>query len=91
MASTNYLHGVFWDYPQYTSEDTVVQTLERSQGQGDTGLYRWMMVRFLEYGRVVDTLRFFSIGEITEHLPELRVRPYTRKKWQRLIEVYRAS
>jgi len=91
MEPKNYLHGVFWDYPQFDSEESLLQTLERSRKEGDIALYRWIMRRFLEYGRVVDTLRLFSIDEIVEQLHALRLRPYTKKKWKRLIEVYRAS
>ena len=87
----NYLKAVFWEYPQFTKEEYVSQTLERARNQRDVELYRWMMRKFLEFGRVVDTLRFFSIDEIAEHLRELRLSPYSKKKWQRLVEVYSAS
>ena len=87
----NYLKGVFWEYPQFGKEEYVLQTLEKARKQTDLKLYRWMMRKFLEYGRAVDTLRFFPIDEIAEHLRELRLSPYTRKKWQRLVEVYSAS
>lgn len=87
----NYLKGVFWEYPQFAKEEYLLQTLKRARSQRDIELYRWIMRKFVEYGRVVDTLRFFSIDEIAEQLTELRLSPYIRKKWQRLIEVYRAS
>lgn len=87
----NYLKAVFWEYPQFTKEEYVSQTLERARNQRDVELYRWMMRKFLEFGRVVDTLRFFSIDEIAEQLRELRLSPYSKKKWQRLVEVYSAS
>ena len=87
----NYLKGVFWEYPQLAKEEYLSQTLERAHRQKDIELYRWMMRKFLEYGRAVDTLRFFPIDKIAEHLKELRLSPYTRKKWQRLVEVYSAS
>ena len=87
----NYLKAVFWEYPQFAREEGISQTLKRARRQRDLELVRWMMRKFLEYGRAVDTLRFFSIEEIAEHLRELRLSPYTRKKWQRLVEVYRAS
>jgi len=91
MKQTNYLQGVFWDYPQFIIESAVEQTLEQSRREEDTPLYRWMMVRFLEYGRAIDTLRYFSIEDIDNHLADLLIRPETRKKWQRLIEVYGAD
>jgi len=91
MGDINYLKGVFWEYPQFTREEYVLQTLERARRQKDIEVYRWMMRKFLEHGRVVDTLRFFPIDEIAEHLGELRLSPYIRRKWQRLVEVYLAT
>jgi len=46
------------------------------------------MSRFLEYGRVVDTLRYFTINEIKETLPDLKLTQYIRLKWNRIIDVY---
>jgi hypothetical protein len=50
-----------------------------------------LLVRFLEYARVVDTLKFFAMEEIAGQLSELKLRPYTRKKWKRMVEVYGTS
>jgi hypothetical protein len=91
MAQTNFLYGIFWDYPQFTSDEAVVEILDSARGEQDTPLFRWVMTRFLEHGRVIDTFRFFSVEEVSQHLPTLRLRACTRKKWQRMIEVYRAS
>lgn len=87
----NYLKAVFWDYPQFAEEKYLNQALEKARGQGDREAYFWLMRKFLENARVVDTLRFFSIDEIAEHMQNLHLSLYNRKKWQRLIEVYRAS
>ena len=46
------------------------------------------MSRFLEYGRVVDTLKYFTINEIEENLPEQKLSNYTLIKWKRMIEIY---
>ena len=81
----NYLKAAFGDYPQFTEEETLRSCLRE---QKDTSLYSWLMSRFLEYARVVDTLKYFTIGEIAVQLPHLKLRPYTRKKWNRMVEVY---
>ena len=81
----NYLKAVFWDYPQFTEEDAVKLSLKENKG---SAFYLWIMNRFLEHGRVVDSFRFFKPHEITEHLPKLRLTSYSLKKWQRLIEIY---
>ncbi|MFW6124452.1 MAG: hypothetical protein ACOC5G_04455 [Acidobacteriota bacterium] len=46
------------------------------------------MKRFLENARVVDTLEYFSLQEIADMFPEIRLSPYSKKKWKRIIEVY---
>jgi len=53
-------------------------------------MYLWILRRFLEYGRAVDVLRFFSLDEIAAHRQDLRVSDYANRKWRRLEEVYRA-
>lgn len=81
----NYLKAAFWDYPQFTEEATLRSCLLERK---NTSLYFWLMVRFLEYARVVDTFKFFPIDEIAGRLPKLKLRPYTLKKWTRMVEVY---
>ena len=81
----NYLKAVFWDYPQFAEEESLINHLKQKQGES---LYIWIMHRFLEHGRVVDTLKYFTIYEIQESMPELKLSSYTRKKWKRMIELY---
>ena len=81
----NYLNAIFWDYPEFTHEETLRAFLKRNH---NSKLYSWMMTRFLEYGRVVDSLHYFTIDEIAKYLPKLKIASYTLKKWKRLIEVY---
>jgi len=81
----NYLNAVFWDYPQFTNENYLKNIIQESK---DDTLYLWILSRFLEYGRVVDTLNYFSIDEISKNISKLKLRPYTQKKWKRMIEVY---
>ena len=81
----NYLKAVFWDYPELTNEEALKSLLK---GKLNSNLYLWIMRRMFEYGRVVDTFKFFKIDEIAEHLTKLQLSPYTLKKWKRLIRVY---
>ena len=81
----NYLKAVFWDYPQFTDEENLKNYLKQKL---DKSLYLWIISRFLEHGRVVDTLQFFTINEIKENLPKLKLTDYTLVKWKRMIELY---
>ena len=81
----NYLKAVFWDYPQFTEEESLRNCLKQTQGKS----FRiWLMTRFLEHGRVVDTLKYFTINEIKENLPNLKLNEYSLLKWKRIIEIY---
>lgn len=81
----NYLKAVFWDYPQFTEEEAVKSSLKKNKG---SQIYLWILSRFLEHGRVVDSFKFFKLHEIAEFLPKLKLTSQTMKKWQRLIEIY---
>jgi len=83
----NYLKAVFWDYPQFTDKEKIDKFIQDNHG---TSSYLWVLKRFLEYGRVVDTLSFFNIEEISEKLPKLKLSVYAWRKWKRLVEVYSA-
>ena len=84
----NHLRAVFWDYPEFTDPDTIRRHLE---GRGNKRVRRWLLHRFLEHGRVIDTLSFFSLKFIEEEFSNLSLQPYTRKKWRRMLEVYAPS
>ena len=84
----NYLGAVFWDYPEFTDPDTIRRHLEE---QGNQRIFRWLLTRFLEHGRVVDTLAFFQLETIAQELPLLKLTPYAHKKWKRILEVYDQS
>ena len=86
----NTLKSVFWEYPEFAEEQHLRQALERCRAAADRRMYLWIMRRFLEYGRAVDALRFFSIDEVASNLEKLRLTDYSAKKWRRLAEVYRA-
>lgn len=81
----NYLNAVFWDYPHLTCTDNIRQLIDN---KGDEKICNWVLQRFLEHGRVVDTISFFSLQTISKELSKLRLTPYTYKKWSRILEVY---
>ncbi len=79
------LQAVFWDYPQFLDENNLASIIHTEK---DSDIYRWIMNRFLEHGRVVDVLKFFTIQEISQNLDKLKLTDYATQKWKRLIEVY---
>jgi len=79
------LDAVFWDRPDLSTERSFKAFLSKSRGGG---AYTWILSRFLEHGRAVDTLKYFSISEIKEALSSLKLTGYTNRKWKRLIEIY---
>jgi hypothetical protein len=87
----NYLKSVFWEYPQFQKKEYVESIIKDAKLKNDDKLFEWILSRFIEYGRVVDTFEFFSISEIAFYLPKLKLSKYIRKKWSRLMEVYNAS
>jgi hypothetical protein len=86
----NTLKSAFWEYPEFTDEKRLREVLEQCRATGDWKMFQWILRRFLEYARVVDTLRFFSFDEIAENLEKLRLSEYSLRKWQRLQKVYHA-
>ena len=82
----NTLKAVFWDYPELTSPSKLKTFVKSHKTQPRD--YRWLLRRFLENGRAVDALSYFTPQEIAAHLPGLGLSSYSRKKWQRIIEVY---
>ena len=81
----NYLKAVFWDYPQFTDSHFLLKTLNDEK---NTGTRDWILTRFLEHGRAVDTLRYFSLTELKKKIDVVKISTYSYKKWKRLIEVY---
>lgn len=79
------LEAVFWDYPRFLDQAYLETFLCDKKG---SDMYYWIMARMLERARVVDALHFFSIHEIAERLPSLKLSSYATKKWNRLVEVY---
>ena len=81
------LAAVFWDYPQYLDEKALREALKDCAED----FRRWVMLRFMRHGRVVDAFRFFSLAELERGVPLLRNDAYNTRKWTRIIEVYRGS
>ena len=79
------LQAVFWDYPKFLNKEYLESYLRENR---DTDAFSWILARFLEHGRAVDTLTFFSINDIAARLPSLKLSEYAAKKWRRLVEVY---
>ena len=86
--SWNALKAVFWDYPELTEEKAVRAYLEKARRSPDRDALDWVLARFLERGRVVDVRKFFDWAEIRSALPHLRLTPFARNKWARMLEVY---
>jgi hypothetical protein len=82
----NHLEAVFWDYPQLKNEKNLQKFIKKNKKSKK--IYTWVLKRFLENARVVDTLEYFSLQEISDILSEIRLSPYSKKKWKRIIEVY---
>jgi len=86
--SKNYLKAVFWDYPHLCNPKGVEEVLNEAKLQNDNATIGWIMARFLERGRFKDTASFFRPEEIRESLKFLKISSRTRKRWERLLEVY---
>ena len=82
-GEVNMLNSVFWDYPRYKNPESLRNLIKTSPDKR-----RWVLKRFLEHARVVDTWEYFSMGEIADAIHELNLSPYALKKWTRMIEVY---
>ena len=84
----NYLKAVFWDYPKLSDSNFLYETLK---DESNTSLRNWILTRFLEHGRAIDTMNFFSLSELAEKVDVLKLSPYAYRKWKRLIEIYGSS
>jgi prevent-host-death family protein len=82
------LKAVFWDNPDLANEKKFAAFLRRRRETKDAWALEWALTRFLEHGRAVDAMKYFGLDEIHGMLPKLRLSPYTRKKWTRILEVY---
>jgi elongation factor P--beta-lysine ligase len=79
------LKRVFWDYDEFQDENKLLQFLK--ENKHNESVYLWIMSRFLEYGRVVDTLKIFSLEEIKENIDKVKISERSKKKWKRILEL----
>jgi hypothetical protein len=82
------LQAVFWDYPKFLDEQYLNEFIKKNK---NSDLYFWIMNRFLEHARIVDTFQVFDISEISSNFYKFKLTDYSLKKWKRLIEVYSDS
>ena len=87
-SAGNPLKAVFWDYPELTEEKAVRKFTEDARRSPDREALDWVLTRVLERGRVVDVRKFFDWTEIRSALPHLRLTPFARKKWVRMLDIY---
>ena len=86
--SWNPLKAVFWDYPELTDEAALGRKIQEARDSSVQDAFRWYLARYLERGRVVDTLRFFRLEEIRRVMPSLRISPRAVAKWTRILAGY---
>jgi hypothetical protein len=79
------LKRVFWDYYEFQDENKLLKFLK--ENKHNESVYLWIMSRFLEYGRVVDTLKIFSLEEIEKNIDKLKISGRSKKKWKRILEL----
>jgi hypothetical protein len=84
----NPLKAVFWDYPELTDETVLSHKIREARDSSLQDAFRWYLARFLERGRVVDTLRFFRPDEIRPAIQSLRISPRAVAKWTGILEFY---
>ena len=87
-AAWNPLKAVFWDYPELTDQATLGPRIQEARDSPIQDAFRWYLARFLERGRVVDTLRFFRLDEIRRIMPSLRISSRAVAMWTRILEYY---
>jgi hypothetical protein len=87
--SKNYLKAVLWDYPELCDPHAVIEAIRKAREKSDTKTLHWLMARFLERARIRDTALFFKPAEIRQSLNELKISPHAKKRWKRLLEVWR--
>ncbi|MDW7761830.1 MAG: type II toxin-antitoxin system prevent-host-death family antitoxin [Acidobacteriota bacterium] len=88
IKAGNPLKAVFWDYPELTDENVLAGKIRAARKSSLQDALRWFLARFLERGRAVDTLRFFTPEEIRRHLPSLKISPRAVARWTKILESY---
>jgi prevent-host-death family protein len=88
IKAGNPLKAVFWDYPELTDENVLAGKIRAARKSSLQDALRWFLARFLERGRAVDTLRFFTPEEVRRHLPSLKISPQAVARWTKILESY---
>ncbi|MCX7698885.1 MAG: hypothetical protein N2114_05415, partial [Candidatus Goldbacteria bacterium] len=70
------LKAVFWNYPELTEPNNLKKLLKENNDEER----EWILQRFMEHGRVVDTINYFGVETIAEKIKRLRLTPYTKKR-----------
>jgi len=84
----NPLKAIFWDYPELTDEAALGRKIQEARDSSVQDAFRWYLARFLERGRVADTLRFFRLEEIRRVMPSLRISLRAAAKWAGILTGY---
>jgi hypothetical protein len=71
-----------WDYN--LNESDVKKILH----QGSEPEKRWLVARILEHAHFDDVFKYLNLREIIESFPKLKLRPTTRRYWQRVLSVW---
>jgi prevent-host-death family protein len=82
----NPLKAVFWDYPELTDETVLGTKIKEARDSALQDAFRWYLARFLERGRIADTLRFFRPEEIRRSISSLKISSRALAKWAEIIE-----
>jgi len=88
QSKSNPLKAVFWDYPELTEEPILRRKIQEAREGTPRDAFRWYMARFLESGRIAETLRFFGLDEIRRTLSSLKISPRAVSRWTRVLDFY---
>jgi prevent-host-death family protein len=81
----NPLKAIFWDYPELTDDAALGLKIQEARVSPVQDAFRWYLARFLERGRMEDTLRFFRLEEIRRIAPSLRISLRAAAKWAGIL------
>ena len=85
-SSWNPLKGVFWDYPELMNESVLEKKIKEARASTLQDAFRWYLARFLERGRIADTLKYFRPDEIRRSISSLKISPRALAKWAEVLE-----
>ena len=71
-----------WDY------DISDKDFRRFLTKGPEMERQWAIARILEHAHFQDVFDYVSLHEISTYLPKLKIRPVTRRYWQRALSAW---